>query len=280
MWAITAHEAWLIKDESGKPLFSMEVKPNLLFNRRKYLFQQKEKIYNKSKLHIVATSRWLEKEVRKSILGKQKIYYIPNGVDQEMYKPRHKETTRQELSLPVSKKIITLMSAGGKHNPQKGWRFAKGVIEHYKDRDDILFLMIGGLEDSEKIDNKNIKFIPYINDEHTFAKYYNASDIFLHTSEAEAFSLVITQALSSGVPVVAFPVGISPEAIKHKESGYIAKYQDTLDLINGVNFLLSKNKNELEEMAKIARGTIINNFTKDKMVKEYIKLYKQILQNE
>jgi len=277
MWALTPHEAWQITDESGKTIFEMEVKPNLLWNNRRHLLETKSKVYENTKLNIVSTSAWFENQVKKSILRGHTLHLIYNGIDEEIFKKRDKAESRRELGLPLDKKIVTFMASGGKHNKQKGWKYAEAVINHFRDREDVVFLCIGGKNNGGEEKSDNVIYVPYIDDEMRFALYYNASDAFFNPSEAEAFCLVLVQALSSEIPAVTFPTGIAEEAVEHKKNGYMAKYQDARDLINGVEYALSRSTAELEEMGRSARKVVLEKFTKRKMVENYINLYKSLL---
>lgn len=277
MWAITPHHAWVIRDDKEKVLFEMEVKPNLLWDNKKHLFNAKKIIYENSRLNIVSTSGWFEGEIRKSILKDKYLHLIYNGVDEEVYKKRDKMETRRILNLPEDKKIITLMASGGKHNKQKGWPYAKAVMYHFKDNKDVVFLCIGGKPEDSALNSGNIIYVPYIDSEEKFALYYSASDIFFNPSMAEAFCLVLVQALSSEIPAVSFPTGIAQEAIEQGKTGYIAKYQDTASLIKGIDYVLSKNEEELQEMGRLGRKRVLEKFTKKQMVINYVKLYEQIL---
>ena len=65
---------------------------------------------------------------------------------------------------------------------------------------------------------------------------YSASDILLTPSILEAFGQVAIEAASCGTPSIGFEnTGLS-DAIKHKQTGYLAKYLNKNDFDNGINF--------------------------------------------
>ena len=169
------------------------------------------------------------------------------------------------------------MAAGGRHNPQKGWDYAKQIIQHYKDDKNIMFLCIGSASDDPSLDDCNIKYIEYIQDKMNFSLYYSASDIFFHPSMAEAFCLVIIQALSCGIPVVTFPVGIAEEAIQHKINGYIARYQDVDDLISGIDYILNLSNDKIKEIEIMSRKIVLEKFTAKIMAENYLNLFKKLI---
>ena len=280
MWALTPHEAWIIKDELNNIKFQMEVKPRLIWNNRKHLIKAKEKIYKNSDLQIISTSNWFLHEAANSILKNQKHHLIYNGINENIYKPFDKQKIRKKLGLPKDKKIITFMASGGRLNKQKGWRYAQEVIENYKKNNNILFVCVGSTIKDSKLRNNNIRYIDYINNEVELAMYHSASDIFLNPSEAEAFCLILIQAMSCGVPSVTFPTGVAKDAIDHKKNGYLATYQNGQDLINGINYILNLTKKQKKIMDELSRQKVREKFTLNKMIENHINLYKQILNSK
>jgi glycosyltransferase involved in cell wall biosynthesis len=89
--------------------------------------------------------------------------------------------------------------------------------------------------------------------------------------------LVILEAMSCGTPIVSFDVGGVKEALIHKQNGYIAKYKDVNDLLNGIKYIFGLEKSDLEKNSQNSIQRVKENFTLDIMTENYIKLYKQIL---
>lgn len=79
-------------------------------------------------------------------------------------------------------------------------------------------------------------------------KYLKDSDLFILSSRYEAFGLVIIEAMTLGVPVLATENHATNKIIKHKENGYIAEnsYQG---IYEGLKYLLN-NPRELEKYKK------------------------------
>jgi len=271
MWPMTAHESWLIDDD-----VLIESKPHLLFNNRKHLLNKKRAIYEKSKLNIIVTSSWIIERLKNSILKEHPVHLIHNGVKLENFKATPQKEAREKLNLSQDKKIISFMASGGKGNTQKGWGYAEKLIGYYKNRNDILFLCIGGNSEDAKLSNENVQYIGYIREPEKLALYCSASDVFVNPSLAEMFCLMLIDAMSCGLPVVTFPVGIAKEAIEHKKSGYIAKYKDSEDLIRGVEYILKLDKNSYEKMRQSAIRDS-KKFPLEKMIDEHIQLYKKVL---
>lgn len=275
MWALTAHCVYCYDCgpwKMGKHhKFIWGKNRNMLWDNSDYLWNKKRDIYENCKMHVVTPSEWLYKYVKKGILKDQPSSVILNGVDTSIFKPEVLQKVRKELVLPIDKKIISFIAQGGKTDPRKGGNYLFEVAKSFENDKDILFLCVGG--GTEVIREKNILYVPFIKDVKKVARYYQASDIFLHASLADNCPLTPIEALACGLPVVAFNVGGVPEIIKHKKNGYMAKYKSSKDLINGISYIFSLNYSQLNKMKKENRKRAKEIFSLAVMVKNYIKLY-------
>ena len=278
-WAITPHCALTFQGtEMKNGLFvcpNIKVPPRLLWDNTKYLSWRKNNIYKNSSMAIVTPSIWLKQRVEKTILKNQKIKIINNGINTKIFQPKNKKISRQKLNLPQDKKIILFLADNSKKSPWKGWCYTEKIIEKYKNRSDIIFLNVGNSEKPE--DYGNVKFIKQTNDPEVISLYYNSADIFILTSLAENFPLAVLEAMACGVPVVSFDVGGIKEVLEHKKNGYLATYKDETSLLSGVKYILSLNKATLEEMKDASSAKIQENFNIEKMIREYVFLYKKLL---
>lgn len=249
-----------------------------LAKNKNYLENRKRNIYNKMKMHLVVPSLWLKNKIEKSILKDKPITLIYNGIDESVFKPYDKSKARQELGLPLDKKIITFIATGGQAVGIKGWDYVEKTMKRLPDND-IVFLSVGGLKNRPPIGSKDkrVTFMDYIEDETRLSKLYSASDVFLFTSIAENFPLVVLEAMSCGLPVVSFDVGGVKEAVLHKENGYIAEYKNSDDLARGIEYILALTEEELRKMSENSVQRVKNNFSLGKMTREYAKLYESLL---
>ena len=159
-----------------------------------------------------------------------------------------KKQLRQKFDLPLDQKIIMVNTYGGMHL-DKGWQF---IVDLQKRLPHYYWLLVG---------QKN----RYL-DQALLQQYMKASDVFLFPSLAESFGMTPVEAICQGTPVVAFPVGVIPELIKHKVHGYIAKYKNLKDLEVGLKYVLT------HKMKKIS----IFKYSIDTMTKNYLKIYENL----
>lgn len=84
-------------------------------------------------------------------------------------------------------------------------------------------------------------------------------DIFIHPSLSEAYSMVIMEAMASGLPVIATSVGGTPEQITHGENGLLIPPGDVKAIIDTTKKLLH-NRNLIEQLGKNAFTTAQKKF--------------------
>jgi len=264
MWAFTgfASDSATLKNPNKKKFLLF------LWDNTSRLLRIKKKIYEKSKLHIVAVSEWLKKEVQKSVLGNQSITRIYNGIDTEIFKPYDKTLARKELGLPLDKKIVACGI--------KGWVDSNKIIDDYAGRDDIFFAAIGHSNIQTK--NKNFTHFPYTENKKLLCLYLSAADVFLYPTPGDSFGLISAESLSCGTPVVTYNIDALPEIVSHKETGYVAEYENLNDAKNGIEYILNLSKDNYALMSAKARERIASNFSREKMCAEYLVLYKKILE--
>lgn len=275
MWPLTAHCAHSFNGNLKNSGFftcpSLEIFPPMAWHNEKYLENIKRKVYEKAKFHIVTPSNWLKEKVGQTILRDKPINLIYNGIDADIFSPRPKEQSRQKLNLPKDKKIILSVVKKGQNNPWKGADYISKIMESFRKRNDILFVCVGGNMDGR---NEKIINIPYTKDAANLADYYSSADILLYPSIADNCPLVVLEAMACGLPVVSFNTGGIPELVSHKINGYIAEYKNSRDLTQGINWLLKLEDYNLKEVSTNSAKKVSEEFTLNKMVNNYIELYK------
>ncbi len=281
-WALTPHCAYTLEGKEMKNgLYvcpSKKTEPKILWDNTKKLAAYKNNIYKNTPLHIVTPSKWLQDRTNMTILKEQGVCLIPNGINTGVFTQGDKQTARQKLNLPTDKKIVMFLATAGKANTWKGWKYTNEVIKQYKDRDDILFLNVGNLVEEEP--ETNIEYRGHISEESELALYYQAADALLFTSIAENFPLVILEAMSCGLPIVAFNVGGVPEVVSHLHTGFIAQYKNSTEIKEGLEWVLALSTEQSTEVSATAAALIKENYDVSKMTDDYLSLYNEILKNE
>jgi glycosyltransferase involved in cell wall biosynthesis len=74
------------------------------------------------------------------------------------------------------------------------------------------------------------------------AAVYGGADLLVHPSKAESFGLVVVEAMAAGLPVVATPVGIAPEAIREGRTGFLVRDPTPAALAAGIRRALQRRR--------------------------------------
>lgn len=122
---------------------------------------------------------------------------------------------------------------------------------------------------SKSIDNK-VKMLGRIDD---IAKFYELIDVFILPSiEPEPFGLVVIEAMSCGIPVIATNHGGPCEIIDNGYDGYLADYKDCIEMSGILSKLINDDKMR-KKIGENGRETYKQRFSVDK----YVRNIKEIL---
>lgn len=233
----------------------------------------KAEIYRDIPFTIVAVCRWQKKQIEQSIIADRDVRVIHNGIDPNVFAPVDKEKARDALGLPKDKKIVLFFADGPDVNHVKGQRYVEEIAKRLDAVDDVLFLVIGGRRESKV---GPIWEVPYVYDLRLLVLYLGAADIFLYPTLADNCPFVVIESLAMELPVVSFETGGVPEIVTHLESGYLAKYKDTDDLLHGTRMLLD-DTDLRARMGRQGRAKVLNEFTEEYAVQQYYQLYQELL---
>ena len=190
-------------------------------------------------LYGMSPSNWLTECAKQSSLFKDKeCFVIPNSLDTNTFRLLDKINAKKALGLDLNKRTV-LFSADVVNSPYKGFVYLKKALSHLsKDKYEALVFGQGGKSDLEGID-LNAVFLGRLTEQSLLVQAYNAADVFVIPSMAEAFGYVIIESMACGVPCVGFDVGGIPDLIHTGKTGYLAKYKDVDDLAHGIEWVFS-----------------------------------------
>ncbi len=104
-----------------------------------------------------------------------------------------------------------------------------------------------------------------------------ACDVLIQTSRWEGMPLVCLEALSCGVPVVAFDVGGVGEVVLDGVTGYVLEHGDMAGLVKAVNCLL-RSADHVQRMGQQGRRLVDNTlYDAVRMAREVEDLYAELL---
>lgn len=125
----------------------------------------------------------------------------------------------------------------------------------------------------EKKLDKKVNLTGFLNKKEV-NKLYSKSSIYLMTSLSESFGLVLIEAMSFGIPCVAFDTAEGSKEIINGKNGLIIKNRDKEKMVLEVDNILN-NKSLYDKMSKEARKTS-NNYKLELVKKEWLDFFERI----
>ncbi len=195
-----------------------------------------------------------------------KITIVYNGAYDELTE-KHSTTNTIPKAL-VASRLVTDKGIG---------EIIEAVKSVNKERPRLLLDVIGDGPDSKKFhelaaDNKEISFHGHQN--HPI-EWMKKSDLFIHATYHEGFSLALVEACMMQLPVIATEVGGNPEIIVDGVTGLLVPPHDSQAIEEAIHRLLD-DPSLRSMVADAARRSYVERFQFDKIVKEkFIPIYEK-----
>ncbi len=263
-------ERFLGIDDNGMPIERKYQKQELQEGEKMVDFK-KNVLKNIDKITIVAPSKWLFEDSKKSqVFEKFEHFHIPYGFSINIFKPYNRDFCREILGLPQNKKVI-LFVADSVDNNRKGFVFLKKALEKIKN-DEIVLCAVGSKTNIEK--KINLIELGKIQDERLMAMAYSAADVFVIPSLEDNLPNTMIESLLCGTPIIGFPVGGILDVLEDSENGYLCSEISVDTLQKNIEIFL--NNSHLFDRQKIAQKAQ-EKYALKVQAKKYINLYHVIL---
>ena len=282
LWFFTGHCAYPYDCERWKTGCGgcprLQEYPGVRRDNTKIEWKLKKWVCKRSNISVVAPSRWLAEEARKSILGSFPIHFIPHGIDTQAYQPIDKELCRDVLGIPAGRKVL-MFGAPSLSDHRKGGDLLVNALRSLPEelKREVVLLTIGDQGDAiSDIVGMTTISLGYVSSDRLKSIAYSAADLFVFPTRADIFGLVLLESMACGTPMVSFEVGGVPDLVRPDITGYLAKPQDYRDFAQGVMSLLEEDKLRMN-MANQCREIALKEYSIDLMAKRYIALYEQVI---
>lgn len=233
-------------------------------------------INNSSK--VIALTEYMKTKIGYQL---KKIQVIPNGIEPSKFKIK-KADARKDLGFDENKKIITFV---GSLRPVKGVEFLIKAIYLFKKKygqNDFKVLIIGKGNQKQYLETLAVELdidylIEFVGEipNQMIPIYLAASDIFVLPSLSEGFSIVLIEAMASGLPVIASNTTGINEKIENGKNGFLVESKNPDEIAEKMIKLF-----EDEKLCKVISINNINKaekYTWTNVFNKYEELYDEIL---
>jgi glycosyltransferase involved in cell wall biosynthesis len=224
---------------------------------------------------IVAVSQKVAQELVEIGVPRSKIRVIVNGVDLEEFAPG--TASRQKLGLLDN--VTLALFAGDLRTTRKN---LDTVLQALVQVPDLHLAVVGKTTGSPFPQlaadlgiSQRVHFLGYRQD---IAQIMRAVDFFVFPSRYEACSLVLLEALSSGLPVITATATGGAELVA-EDAGFILPKTDDRNALAKVLFTLSRDSALRQQMGKAARAIATEHSWKI-MAQTYLDLFEELIKYE
>ena len=248
------------------------------------IFRRKQiEIYSKP-VNLIGCSKWISDKAKLSRLTQNsRVLSIPNPIDTDVFRKNDKIQARENLNLPLGKKLI-LFGALNIGDKRKGADYLikaiKNLREQYQaDYENVNIVVFGQAKGGlDEYFGLTIHYMGYLNGNEQIVDLYNAVDIYATPSMEDNLPNMIMESMACGTPCIGFNTGGIPEMIDHELNGYVAEYKSVDDLARGIHRLIFAA--DYDKLSENARQKVVDFYSEEIIAKKYIDLYNDLLNNE
>ena len=278
-------KAWLKQDLLSVrcPYFRLLKRIIKFFSfRQNYILWLDRKQYTgKGVFRIIAISDMIKNDIVKyHNIDPQKIDVVYNGVDLKRFNPdnknKYRKVIRDELSLGEEFVILYISN----NFRLKGLlTLVKSLGELKKVGMDFKVLIIGRGNEApyRKLAKKlgcidNLLFLGHVGE---IEKYYAASDLYVHPTFYDSCSLVTTESLASGLPVITTVFDGASGIMEDGKDGFIMRDpKNYMALAEKISLFFN---DEFRQKASIAAREKAEKYPAEKNCEEIIEIYKEVV---
>lgn len=188
-------------------------------------------------------SDWMARMLKEAPLTQNHIIHKVNNPIPAPLAPQ-RALCRETLGIAPETKVI-LLSVHKSSNKRKGFALAaealaKLAVDHGGQSDICLAVMGSVGQDALGDLPLPFKVVPlgFVSDEYQKSLIYKAADVCLVPSLQESLSVIASDAMRNGTPVVCFKTSGLQDFVMHKANGYTADAFDSDDMAEGLKWVL------------------------------------------
>ncbi|MFC4712919.1 glycosyltransferase family 4 protein [Planococcus dechangensis] len=231
----------------------------------------------------VLTPAFRQTLISKKGIKPEKISFIPNGADLDIFEPGTRENWVRDKYGLNGKFVITYMGAHGVANHLES---LLNLSEELASHEDIVILLIGDgmqkkalMQEAEERNLKNIKFIDS-QPKSKIPDFCNASDICTAVlKKVDTFKTVypnkVFDYMSCAKPILLGIDGVARELIEESKSGFYVDPENPQEFAEKV-LKLKNDSLHSKELGENGFNFVTQNFSRESLAKQYIKVLEEV----
>jgi glycosyltransferase involved in cell wall biosynthesis len=239
---------------------------------------------------FIAISKIIQREFLDRGIPRERIHFLPNGVDTDVCRPAadvaERRATRATLGLPERRTIAFVGIVNPRKNVDLALRVLRDVVAGGIDAQ---LVVVGPLPAPEEGDWRYFQSLQAFAAEHRLterlkfagqqpnvAEYLRAADLFLFPSKQEGMPNALLEAMAAGLPCVASRISGSEDLIDDGRTGYLIALDDEPAFSTRVAGLLADD-GQAQRVGSAARSFIEASFSLRSLAANYEKIYRELV---
>jgi glycosyltransferase involved in cell wall biosynthesis len=217
--------------------------------------------------------------LRLRIVPREKLRVIYNGIDVEKFKKSDARAAREHLGITGRPTLVSV----GSLTKQKGYPYLLEAAAKLKEPyPHFIWLVLGEGSERKVLEEKATALglrddVRFLGMKDNVIDYLRAADIFVLASLWEGLPNVVLEAMACELPVVATEVGGVRELIEDGVNGFLVPPKDAGALAQKIRYVIELPEAERQRVGSAARKRIVERFSVGTMVREYERLYNELL---
>jgi glycosyltransferase involved in cell wall biosynthesis len=244
------------------------------------VWQRKKESYSlipDRRLCIVAPSRWLAGEVRKSaLLSRFSVSVIPYGLDLDVFTPREKLLARDMLGIPREARVL-LFAAQALGERRKGFALLGEALAPLPASAGICLVSVGRGAGLSAVQLPHMS-LGFIDNDRILSWAYSAADLYVAPTLDDNLPNTVMESLACGTPVVGFNTGGVPDMVRNGVTGFVVPKGDTVGLRQAILRVLDDAALRAD-MSKNCRRIAVDEYDLKLQAQRYLALYESIVSN-
>jgi glycosyltransferase involved in cell wall biosynthesis len=205
---------------------------------------------------------------------------VPNGVDIARFtSSMTRQQARERLGIKDDRYIIGTL---GRLETQKGLPYLVEALRLLSESGSRAFLLVvGSGREEERLREMVSRFglevcVQFLGMRRDVPEIHRAMDVFVLPSLWEGLPIALLEAMASGLPVVATPVGGVPEVVKNGKNGLLVPTKDPVALAEALR-KIRQDPLLAEELGREGRETVRERYSHRRVAEEVMEIYRESL---